>query len=629
MPDNNVSETSAANEKTVKRPRLGLKLLAYVLAFSFVVTLATSGYILYSDYRQGASELDRSIEQIQAGYQQSISYSLWNFDNQQIKTQLSGILNFPGVVAVFIETNEGLLHSAGDFDAEASRTYAFDLLYSSPEREYPLGILSITLNFDSLYKALMYKAANIVITQFVKTFSVSLFILFIFQRLVTRRLQTMSEWAQQFDINNLDNALELHPKYINPNTDDDEIDEVVGAINSMRVILKDDIKQRTETEFALKAAQHKLNIAVNNAELGFCEYDHQHNKMKANEHFIRQLHSTSEEISQLEHPLDWFKDLIAGDNTIEQSERINQLAHGHMERICTELTLRLADETISHFDATIQVAEWEESGLPATIVFCLLDTTQEVEASRQAAELNLSLEQKVTKRTEELSQEQIKSKARIIKLEKNLQALELQRQSKSKREAYVPLRFALQRLEELSTADNNDEKTAERSELFSSFNDYLDAQCDLKFETFDLVEQIRSLTNITLNAPDVEGKPNLALPFSLMLDSYRSLITRCLSQSILCIKYYAPTPMQAEDLNINLSLQKDSAEILINYNQDLVESLSEQWEGNLSNPIIALKMCQQLMKEHTEGDIQITTFENRQAIRLMFSINLKPLKAIE
>ncbi len=230
--------------------KLAVKLLAYVLFFSFFVTLATSGYIIYSDYRQGTNTLNQSISQIQAGYQESISYSLWNFDSQQIKTQLAGIINFPGVLNVYIETKEGLLHSTGDFQQGSKEKHAFDLFFISAERQYPLGVLNITLDYQGLYETLFYKALNILATQFIKTFSVSLFILFIFQRLVTHRLLRMSKWAKNFNLDNLDNELKLDS--IDKH---DEIDSVVHAINSMRNSLKEDVLKRELTEHTLNQTQ--------------------------------------------------------------------------------------------------------------------------------------------------------------------------------------------------------------------------------------------------------------------------------------------------------------------------------------------------------------------------------------
>ena len=248
------AQPTLTNE-SVSKPKLAVTLLAYVLMFSFFVTLATSAYIIYSDYLQGANKLNQSITQIKAGYQESISYSLWNFDSQQIKTQLAGILNFPGVLNVYIETKEGLLHSAGDFEQNASQKHAFDLFFTSAERQYPLGVLNITLDYKGLYETLFYKALNILATQFVKTFSVSLFILFIFQRLVTHRLLSMSRWAKKFSINDLDNELTVGATH--KNSGPDEIDAVVSAINSMRNSLKEDIKTNT-----IKAFKAGCNIVL-------------------------------------------------------------------------------------------------------------------------------------------------------------------------------------------------------------------------------------------------------------------------------------------------------------------------------------------------------------------------------
>ena len=65
-------------DKSKKHPggqKLAVKLLTYVLLFSSFVTLATSSYFIYSDYLQATNELDQSISQIKAGYQETVSYT--------------------------------------------------------------------------------------------------------------------------------------------------------------------------------------------------------------------------------------------------------------------------------------------------------------------------------------------------------------------------------------------------------------------------------------------------------------------------------------------------------------------------------------------------------------------------
>ena len=513
-----------ASEKT----KLALTLLTYILAFSFFVSFATTTYIIYSDYRQGTNELDQSIKQIQSGYQESVSYSLWNFDNQQIKAQLSGILNFPGVLNVYIETNEGLLHSTGNFDKLSADKHAIDLFYRNSDREYALGVLNITLDYQGLYESLSYKALIILATQFFKTFSVSLFILFIFQRLVTARLQKMSRWANQFNINNLDNELTVNKAHNQHQLD--EIDDVVTAINAMRTSLKEDIKKREQVEDNLKKSQKKLSIAINNAELGLCEYNQITDQFSGNELFAKHLELEADQLKAIKQPTEWFKQLIAGEREIEQKERLYQLLNGHMERICTELTLRCNNDKIKHFFATIQVSQWNENGLPLKIVFCLLDKTEQVNAILEAKELNVALEEKVHERTEELTTEQIQSQAEISKLKSRLAKLESQKLRYQNQQCLQPMSHALSQLKSLIHHDNH----VQAKSLINQLNHHIGSSFTNDTETFDTVTLITRTLSNELN-PEDYSNVQLKLPFSLTLDSYQGVLQYCFERTLKAI----------------------------------------------------------------------------------------------
>ncbi len=614
-------------KKSDNKTKLAVTLLTYVLMFSFFVTLATSAYIIYSDYLQGASQLDQSITQIKAGYQESISYSLWNFDSQQIKTQLAGILNFPGVLNVYIETKEGLLHSAGDFEQGATQKHAFDLFFTSSERQYPLGVLNITLDYKGLYETLFYKALNILATQFIKTFSVSLFILFIFQRLVTHRLLSMSNWAKQFTINNLDYELMIERPSHNKNNKTDEIDAVVSAINIMRNSLKEDIKKREMTEKTLNKTQYKLSIAINNAELGFCEYSQKTDRFSGNEHFANHLELEPAQLEQLEHPIDWFKNLIMGDRTIEQRERINQLLHGHMERICTELSLSCGNDKVKHFDTTIQVSEWDDNGLPVAIVFCILDKTEQVNASKQAADLNFALEQKVTKRTEELTHEQVQSKAEIKKLQHQQASLIEQKQRQQDHQNIQPLQNALIRLQDLikpSASDASNKDLNQAQELVSLLSQHLDASNHTKTKTFDVVNMIQQETEkYTVNSKS-ESEINLLLPFSLTLDSYEQILGYCFKRSLASIEHYFHHDFNSENLSIALALEDDHGIITLQYEHKSDIAINDDWLNPSSNNIIILKLCNSVLEELFDGSIILDIEVNKPlTIKMRFSINAR------
>ncbi len=614
MPDT-VEEPSSKLKKP--QHKLAAKLLAYVLFFSFFVTLVTSGYIIYSDYRQGTNTLNQSIHQIQVGYQESISYSLWNFDSQQINTQLAGIINFPGVLNVYIETKEGLLHSMGDFEQESEEKHAFDLFFISAERQYPLGVLNITLDYQGLYKTLFYKTLNILASQFIKTFSVSLFILFIFQRLVTHRLLLMSKWADNFSLNNLDNELKL-----NSNDKHDEIDAVVDAINSMRNSLKEDISKRELTEHTLNQTQYKLSIAINNAELGFCEYSQKSDRFDGNNHFANHLNIDHDFLNSIEHPVDWFKSLICGEHCIEQRERINQLLHGHMERICTELSLKCSDQ-IKHFDSTIQVSKWDENGLPFEIVFCILDKTEQVNASKQASELNYALEQKVAQRTEQLSNEQIQSLAQIKQLEHKLESFEQYESRQKSQENLKPLHYALQELQlSLSKSESTPADRAQQLELVKLLSDHLKQSNQLDCETFDVVTLVQELTANFTKHQQPNQAFQLKLPFSLMLDSYKHILSYCLERSLLAFSDLHQQHNAESPINITLLLEGDFATISLHSGISLPQGIKQQWEKPEENTLIIVKMCHAVIQELLDGNIRLIQHDSGAiTLSLRFNIN--------
>jgi len=593
---------------------LALKLLTYVLLFSFFVTLATSTYIIYLDYLQGSSELKQSISQIKAGYQESISYSLWNFDSQQIKTQLAGILNFPGVLNAYIETKEGLLHSAGNFEQAGTQKYAFDLFFTSSERQYPLGVLNINIDYKGLYETLFHKALNI--------------ILFIFQRLVTHRLLRMSQWANRFSLNDLDQELSLSSSRKPERAD--EIDSVVGAINSMRVSLKEDIKKRELTELALNKSQHKLSIAINNADLGFCEYSQKTDRFQGNDHFSKHLGITPEILEKIEHPIDWFKNHIVGEHTIEQRERINQLLHGHMERICTELSIQCSENSIKHFDTTIQVSEWDDNGLPMTIVFCILDKTEQVNASKQAADLNYALEQKVTKRTEELTHEQVQSKAEIKKLQLQLITFEQQKRRQQNQENLRPLHNAFLQLQELirlplkdKNNDSDKPQLYQAKKLLDLLAKHLQESNKSNSQTFDVVVLIQESLQEFLNLHQLESPVDLRLPFSLTLDSHENLLKYCFEHCLLTIKALSAANFESSKLAISLDLEGDHGVIVLNYNsRDIITKIGD-WTQPASNEMIILKMCHAILTERFNGSLLVSKEDKHVSIELRFSINTR------
>ncbi|GGY34060.1 hypothetical protein GCM10011297_03840 [Bacterioplanes sanyensis] len=396
--------------------RIGRRLLSYILAFSFLVTLATTAFILFSDYKRGLSSYDQNIHQIRSSYLDSISYSLWNFDIPQLEAQLTGILNFPGVAYVFIESSDGTLFSAGDVMQGADIRHDIQVFFQSNEREFNLGTLHIDIDYTTLFSELKSKAINILVTQFIKTFSVSIFILFIVNRLLTRRLQRMSEWAGQFSLHQLEHPLDL--SLIRGKAD--ELNDVADAINQMRLKLQQDVIREQAATQELKNTKEKLAVAIDNAALGLCEYNTEQDQFDANSHFATHLGLTRLELEQIPHPMEMLLSLINGPDATEQQERLHQLLYGRIPRVFDTYQIFNKRDELCYVDMTFQITDYQENR-PANILICMVNKTQQHIASQQAEELTINLENKVAKRTEELYDEQMRAKLSMQRLSQQLE----------------------------------------------------------------------------------------------------------------------------------------------------------------------------------------------------------------
>ena len=575
---------------------IGRKLLSYILAFSFIITLAAFLYILLSDYQRGVSSYDRNLEQIRNSYQQSISYSLWNFDSGQIEAQLLGILNFPGVVYVYIENNGKLLHSAGNLYNQAERQYQFSLHYTSAGQEYPLGTLHISLDYTGLYDEIKEKTINILLTQFIKTFSISVFVLFIVHQVITRRLGRMADWARNFSLNNLSTPLRIQSSRVTP----DELTTVADAINQMRHTLQQDMEQQEQSRRQLENIKEQLSIAINNAAIGFCTYSPVEDKVSCNAHFASRLAATEYELESLQHPLDKLLQRLEGPQAVPQRERINQLLQGRSGRIQDTFQLRNFHNELCYLEMTLQTTRYHDNR-PQEILICMADRTREQEALIQARELTVSLENKVTQRTEDLYNEQLRSHATIEQLQKELKQLSAEDEKEQQKKINELLLSQLVRLQQIS---------APLPAALPAFTEYLQVSVQERRSSINLARY----TRLWLEEADLsEDKITLHLPFSLIVEEDPALIRFLFRHLILD----EPALASSHHTDITLRLTADQVEFTARYQPDnnrLPELTEDQQTiASLCSHLISLRL-------HGSSERQLLAGSNQLQVRFALAM---------
>ncbi|WP_051206101.1 sensor histidine kinase [Oceanospirillum maris] len=235
---------------------LGLRLLTSILIYSSLITLFATGVQLWSDYRYERSAIDERLRQIENSSIRSLSNSLWEINPAQVQVQLEGLLQLPDVRYLEISSPYGELFFAGK---KPKSSQLLKRYYTLEHDDYSgktiiVGKLTLIVSLDEVYRRLANKILLILASQGVKTFLVSVFILIIFHQFITRHLSAMARYARRLKLDKLDKPLILNRQY----EKDDELNDVVIAINAMRRSMMKDMQKRQQAEQDLADANQQL-----------------------------------------------------------------------------------------------------------------------------------------------------------------------------------------------------------------------------------------------------------------------------------------------------------------------------------------------------------------------------------
>ncbi len=240
--------SEASSQKTSRKviaSRLGKRFAILIVLFSSCFTLLSTSLQLILDYRVDISRIEQQFTNIRTSYLQAITLSVWSLDDSQIETQLVGLSQLPDIEHVSIKVSGETNWQQGDDVSTNTRTMEFPLSYRAQGiSEQNIGTLVVTASIDNVYKRLINKAGVILVSNAVKTFLVSGFILLLIWVLITRHLHTISEYISTLDFDNLRTPLQLQKKE-NPNKPD-EIDSVAHTINHMRESLHSSYEELNE-----------------------------------------------------------------------------------------------------------------------------------------------------------------------------------------------------------------------------------------------------------------------------------------------------------------------------------------------------------------------------------------------
>ena len=248
---------------------IAFRLLGLIVVSSSLITLFTILLQLYGNFHDDVSALEKRLDQVRISTLASITKSLWGFDQEQLSIQIHSVLDVADVVQVRVvwrdwnNTEQTMVvsnhkYTQTEIDAKKSQFLVkqYPLNYedaSTPEQR--LGTLQVTASLSSIYDKLWERAIFIAVVQTAKTLLISFFILWLIHALLTRHMEAIANYARNLNLESLTQPLRL--KRVSSESGQDELDNVVNAINHMSENLLEDIEQRAVIEVALLVEQEE------------------------------------------------------------------------------------------------------------------------------------------------------------------------------------------------------------------------------------------------------------------------------------------------------------------------------------------------------------------------------------
>ncbi len=238
----------------VRHRQVAIKLLALILLMSSAITLIATILILLTDFYSESSAMDDSLNRAVSASLGGLGHSVWHYDDATTKIQLEGLLNVQGVNYAKITTNQGFSYEVGE---PVTGQFVYRQNQPLTYKEQEIAQLELIVSKQFILNKVIAKAFNILLTQAGKTFVVSLAILWLVHKIITRHLIHISDYASTMTSKELDKELVLDKK-----EDNDEIDRLASALNQMRGAMQRDFQARASAEQALMKLSSDLDQKV-------------------------------------------------------------------------------------------------------------------------------------------------------------------------------------------------------------------------------------------------------------------------------------------------------------------------------------------------------------------------------
>lgn len=247
------------------RRRIGDRLVLATVAFGVFVTCLVAGIQLFIGFQHDVASIKAEVAEIRDNHLLSITTNVWLYEETVVQQQLDGLTNLPAIDYLEIEIPEGMMFVSGVKPAQPDLVVEMPLIHREPRKAERIGVLRVMTTFAPAYQRLGDTALSILVYAGLWTVLVTGFMILIFRWLVTRHLHRLAEYARHVSHDHGAPPLQLDRPPSPPGLED-EFDNLVGAVNTMRDDLACSIVE-------LRRSEHRFKRLFDNAEVSIWDID--------------------------------------------------------------------------------------------------------------------------------------------------------------------------------------------------------------------------------------------------------------------------------------------------------------------------------------------------------------------
>jgi PAS domain S-box-containing protein len=259
-----------------------------IILFSTMISAITTGMQFYGDYRLDIDSISKRLDEIGAVQVPTLANSVWAMDDAQTASQLGGLTRLPDIEHAAVRADGHVLASAGQHSSSRTIVRRYPLVRNQRGQEMEIGVLEVSASLDDVYSRLLGRLGVVLVTNGIKTFLIALFMLIIFQWLVTRHLYRLADYASAIDPTRPDSPDIVLDRRSARTRSKDALDMLSTTLNDMR-------RKLTSAYLAISESQQSYQQIFDNSPVGLFRATPDGRFLKANSALARLLGDASPE----------------------------------------------------------------------------------------------------------------------------------------------------------------------------------------------------------------------------------------------------------------------------------------------------------------------------------------------